>query len=211
MRRRLFRHTRAFSVVGGFLFGMAGAGWSFVFDDRLGAEMKRLSDLRNDLATQVETLNEIASDYFIANQQGDLIFLTAHRDDARQDLAELIYKGNLLDRATPVRNMIGALAIAGQLDYRKTYDAYEALNDKAREKLSAENFFRLKQAEREIITRGQQRVPVVMNALFATDKTISASERTQERYRVVGLISSILGNSLLVFASLVASRQEGAP
>ena len=181
----LFRYARSLSVAGGFLFGMAGAGWSFAFDDRLRTEMAGLSDAKDDLTGQVRTLSAIASEYFIANQQGDLIFLTANQDRAQRDIAELIYKGNLLDRATPVRNMIGALAIAKQLDYRQTYDSYVKLNDKARENLSAENFFRLKTAEREIITKGQDRVPILMNVLFGLEKSISANG-PQQRNRLVG-------------------------
>ena len=53
----------------------------------------------------------------------------------------------MLDRATPVRNMIGALAIAKQLSYRQTYDAYEKLNDETRTNLTFENFTKLKWAE----------------------------------------------------------------
>jgi hypothetical protein len=34
----------------------------------------------------------------------------------RRDLLGLLYQGNLLDRAEPVRNMIGALALARLLD-----------------------------------------------------------------------------------------------
>jgi hypothetical protein len=206
----LFRHAKALSLVGGFLFGMAGAGWSFAFVDRLGSEMARLSDAKADVTGQVRMLNDTASEYFIANQQGDLIFLTANQDRAQKDLAALVYKGNLLDRATPVRNMIGALAIARQLDYRRTYDAYLELNNRARDTLSAENFFALKTAERQIISRGQERVPVLMNGLADLEKAIRANERSQERNRVVGLISSILGNSLLILANLVVVRREPA-
>src|SRR5580658_2029470 len=102
----LTRHAKSISLIGGFLFGIVGAVWSFGFDGALGKESKQLSDAKADLTGQVGSLNSIASEYFIANQQGDLIFVTAHQDRARQDVAELIYKGNMLDRATPVRNMI---------------------------------------------------------------------------------------------------------
>jgi hypothetical protein len=47
-----------------------------------------------------------------------LIFILSQQEGARRELASLVYKGNMLDRATPVRNMIGALALAKQLDYR---------------------------------------------------------------------------------------------
>ena len=57
--------------------------------DRLSEEMRHLSDTKADLKGQIDSLNSIASDYFIANQQGDLIFILALQATARQDLAEL--------------------------------------------------------------------------------------------------------------------------
>lgn len=49
-------------------------------------------------ASQITTLNRIASEYFIANQQGDLIFILALQPGANRDLAADIYQGNMLDR-----------------------------------------------------------------------------------------------------------------
>ena len=208
MSHRLFRYAKLFSLIGGFVFGMAGAVWSFAFDQRLGQDQARLSDLKADLSAQIRMLNDIASEYFMANQQGDLIFVTAHQDTARRDLAELIYKGSMLDRATPVRNMIGALAIAKVLDYRTTYDAYAKLNDEARANLTLDTFMKVKQAERTIITKGQERVPVLMKALFEVERELNANAQAQGRNRVIGLFSSLLGSFLLLLANLVAARQE---
>jgi hypothetical protein len=132
MRGVFRRHATATPLIAGFLFGMVGGIWSFAVDQRLAEELARLADARADISEQIRTLNALAWEYFIAIQQGDLIFIVAQRDDARPDLARLIYQGGILDRAVPVRNMIGALAIAGQPNYRATSDAYMKLNDQAR-------------------------------------------------------------------------------
>ena len=186
---------------------MIGAVWSFVAVDRLGEEMRHLSDAKADLARQMQTLNSIASEYFMANQQGDLIFILAQQANARQDVAGLIYKGNMLDRATPVRNMIGALAIARQLDYRQSYSAYEKLNDEARANLSFENWTKLKKAEQAIIAKGQERVPLLLNEGFQIEKAVNANEAAQKKNRLIGLAASILGNFLLLFANLIATNR----
>ena len=198
------RRAKGIALVGGFLFGTVGAMWSFIFVDRLGEEMRQLSDAKADLARQVQALNGIASEYFIANQQGDLIFMLAQQGQARHEVASLIYKGNMLDRETPVRNMIGALAIARQLDYRRTYDAYEKLNEEARANLSFENFTKLKRAEQVIIMKGQERVPVLVNSLFEIEKKLNANGAAQKANRLIGLVSSIFGNFLLLVANLIA-------
>lgn len=206
MPSSLTRRAKTLSLILGFLFGVVGAVWSLVVVDRQGEEMKRLSDTRAELARQMDSLNAIASEYFIANQQGDLIFMLAQQGNARADLGSLIYQGNLLDRATPVRNMIGALAMAKQLDYRKTYDAYEKLNADAQANLSWENFIKLKETEKTIITAGQERVPLLLNGMFELEKEINANGAAQRRNRLIGLVSSVFGNLLLLFANLIAER-----
>lgn len=155
----------------------------------------------------MQALDRIAADYFIANQQGDLIFILSLQGSGRQELAHLVYKGNMLDRATPVRNMIGALARAKQLDYRQTYDGYEKLNDEARANLSFDNFVQLKEAEKTIIEQGQARVGVLLNDVFEIEKAINANEAAQKKNRVIGFIASIIGNFLLLWANLIAKRE----
>jgi hypothetical protein len=204
----LARRAKSISLILGFLFGVVGAVWSLLVVDRQGEEVRKLSNTKADFARQVESLNSIASEYFIANQQGDLIFILAQQGNAREDVSSLIYQGYLLDRATPVRNMIGALAIAKQLDYRKTYDAYERLNDETRSHLSFENFSKLKQVEKTLIVAGQQRVPLLLNGMFEIEKQISANGAAQKRNRLIGLVSSVFGSLLLLFANLIA---QGAP
>ena len=200
----LSRHAKSISLVGGFLFGTVGALWSFVVVDRLSDELKQLSAAKAELVKEMQSLNSIASEYFLANQQGDLIFILAQQGNARPDIARLIYQGNILDRATPVRNMIGALAIARQLDYRHAYGIYEKLNDETRANLSFENYTKLKDVERVILKKGQERVPLLLNASFDKDKAIRAAEERQKRNRVIGLVSSSFGNLLLLLANLIS-------
>jgi hypothetical protein len=202
----LSRQAKSISLISGFLFAIGGALWSFLVMDKLSEDTKRLSDAKADLTRQMQSLNSIASEYFIANQQGDLIFILAQQDSARQDVASLIYKGNVLDRATPVRNMIGALAIAKQLDYRQTYGAYEKFNDETRANLSFANFTKLKQVEKEIIVKGQERIPLLLSELFEIEKAINAKEAAQKENRVIALISSTLGTFLLLCVNLITEK-----
>jgi hypothetical protein len=208
MSDSLARRAKSISMILGFLFGVVGTVWSFVVVERQSEKVRQLSNDKAELTRQMQSLSSIASEYFIANQQGDLVFILAQQGNARQDIAGLIYKGNMLDRATPVRNMIGALAIARQLDYRRTYDAYEKLNDATRANLSFDNFTKLKVVEKMIITAGQERVPVLLNKQFETEKAINAAAAAQKRSRVIGLISSIFGSFLLLLANLIAQRGE---
>ena len=93
-----------------------------------------------------------------------------------------------------------------QLDYRSTYDAYERLNNETRANLSFENFTRLKEEEKKII-KGQERVPLLLDQLFRIEREINANEAAQKKLRILGLVASILGSSLLLFANLVAEKE----
>jgi hypothetical protein len=188
-------------------FRHIGRAWSFLVVERLSEQARALANAKADVNRKIQSLNTLASEYFIANQQGDLVFILAQQENARRDLANLIYKGNVLNRATPVRNMIGALAVAKQLDYRSTYDAYERLNNETRANLSFENFTRLKQEETNIIVKGQERVPLLLDQLFEIEREISANEAAQKKQRTLGLVASMLGSSLLLFANLVAEKE----
>jgi hypothetical protein len=203
----LSHRAKTISLIAGFLFAILGALWSFLVVERLSEQARALANAKADVNRKIQLLNTLASEYFIANQQGDLIFILAQQENARRDLANLIYKGNVLDRASPVRNMIGALAVAKQLDYRSTYDAYERLNNETRANLSFENFTRLKQEEKNIVVKGQERVPLLLDQLFEIEREISANEAAQKKQRTLGLVASMLGSSMLLFANLIAEKE----
>lgn len=207
---KLARYAKWFTLIGGFVFGVVGTVWSFAFVDRSNDELKRLTDQKAAITREIQSLEGIAYDYFIANQQGDMIFMLGLQDDARREVAGLIYRANLLDRATPVRNMIGALAIAKQLDYRKRYDAYERLNDDARADLNLVKFMRLKAEEKDVIGLGQKRVPELLDLQAGVEQSIAATEAAPRRNRTIGLASSILGSFLLLLANLITKRKENA-
>ena len=209
---RLAERLMGISLIAGFLFGTVGAMWSFVFVDRAGqGELARLADVKADLNRQIQLLDGIASDYFIANQQGDLIFILAQQGNARQDLAGLIYKGNLLDRATPVRNMLGALAIARQLDYRQSYDAYVKQNDEARQ---GPHVPQLHPPEGDGASHHRQgpgaRADLAQRAVRYRQGH-PRGDAAEGKNRLIGLVSAIFGNFLLLVANLFAVIAERNP
>jgi hypothetical protein len=112
----LQRVVRPFVILMGFLSSLVGTLGSFLIIERINVTIRALVDQKNGAGQEIEKLGALAGDYFMANQQGDLIYMLALQPGARQDLAGLIYKGNLLDLAEPVRNIIGALALAAPAD-----------------------------------------------------------------------------------------------
>ena len=205
---RIARPAKWIALIGGFVIGLVGAVWSFAFVDRGDEELKSLNEQKAAVTRDIESLNGIASNYFLANQQGDLIFMLSLQDNARRDMAALLLKGNYLDRATPVRDMIGALAMQRQLDFRKTYDSYAALNDAARaDTASYAKFTSVKQREKEIVELGQNRVPVLLQGRAELESRLAGLEASRRTSRLIGLAASQLGAFLLLAANLIDKRK----
>ncbi len=190
----------------GFLFSAMGALWALLVTDRIDSQIQQLSDARAVTVRQIEALNRIASEYFIANQQGDLIFIMAAQSGADRELASDIYQGNILDRATPVQNMIGELALQGQLDFRQVYDAYQGLNEETRKNFTFTNFMRLKKMESEVIIQGQQRVPALLDVNSAIDQQLNAKKAAQSRNHILGVLTAIVGSAVLLAANVFTER-----
>ncbi|MBU3706087.1 MAG: hypothetical protein FGM50_05315 [Mycobacterium sp.] len=210
MRSFLQRHGKLLTLIVGFLFSTMGALWALLVTDRLDAQIQKLGDAKSMNVSQITTLNRLASEYFIANQQGDLIFILQLQPGTNRDLAGDIYKGNILDRATPVQNMIGELARERQLDFRPVYDGYMRLNQTARADLTFDNFMRLKKFEAEVIMQGQNRVPELVKVNNELDQALLAKQAAQSRNHVMAVLVAILGSAVLLAANLISERAPPA-
>lgn len=206
MRTMLVRHGKLIALVAGFLFSAIGALWALLVTDRIDSQIQQLADARAVAVRQIETLNRLASEYFIANQQGDLIFIMAAQPGADRELASDIYQGNILDRAIPVQNMIGELALQGQLDFQQVYGSYQRLNEDTRRNFTFTNFMGLKQMESEVIQRGQRRVPELVDLNSEIDRQLNAKKAAQSRNHVLGVLTAVIGSAVLLAANVITQR-----
>ena len=206
----LVRNIRLVVLVIGFGSGLAGTLGSFVFIETLNEDIQDLTNRQDAAVQEIARLGSLSSDYFIANQQGDLIYALALQPDANYELLALIYQGNLIDRAEPMRNMIGAMAIAGLLDYRQTYDQSEKLADKAIASTDFASFIAVKEFERSIVQESQNRGAYLQLSLAPLQSELSAAEgRLRSRHQLMILFPSA-GAFLLLLANLVEHRRSVA-
>lgn len=89
-RAFLRRRGKLLTLIVGFLFSTVGALWALLVTDRLDGQIQKLGEEKAVIARQITALNRFASEYFIANQQGDLIYMLKVQPDANQDLAARI-------------------------------------------------------------------------------------------------------------------------
>jgi 4-diphosphocytidyl-2C-methyl-D-erythritol kinase len=116
----------------------------------------------------------------------------------------------MYDRATPIRNVIGVLAIAKLLDYRQTYDAYEALNDVARKDAELASFVKLKEFERAIVQMAQQHVAELQQRIARNTQALREIEQEQRSRSAIGVLCSVLGSLILLGTNLLAIQREPA-
>ncbi|MBU3685401.1 MAG: hypothetical protein FGM25_03215 [Mycobacterium sp.] len=198
--------AKVIALIAGFLFSVVGTLWALLVTDRLDGQIQQIAGTRTANAVQIDRLQRLASEYFMANQQGDLIFIMGLQPGANRDLAASVYQGNILDRATPVQNMIGALGEANQLDFDQVYGTYLTLNEQAKENFTMETFSRLKGNEREIIMQGQERAFALAEENAGLDQVQRAKQSQQSRNNVLGVLAAIVGSAALLAANLIVEK-----
>lgn len=201
------QHSKSVALVTGFAFAVAGATWSFAVGDDLSSEAKRLTNQKAVLQQRIDRVSTAAHDYFVVNQQGDLIYLEG-LSTQQLELAAMIFRGNLIDRATPVRNMIGALALAGQLNYGEVYPAYERLNAAVRSTFNSEAYFALKEGEKFLIQQGEAYVPEALKQIAATDAQLAENAQKQKMNRIITQAASLFGALILLCVNLIGSWKQ---
>jgi hypothetical protein len=203
--------VRPFVIMLGFVSSLVGTLGSFLIIERVNVAIRALVDQKNGASQEIEKLGGLASAYFMANQQGDLIYMLGLQPGARKDLADLIYKGNLLDRAEPVRNVISALSLVRLLDYRQTYGEYEKLVEAAQKETTFAAFMAVKMFERKMVQQAQDRVSALQVTLVPLQRQISLTE-AQLRARQIFLIAfSSVGAFLLLLANLFEHTARARP
>lgn len=210
VREFLRRRGKLLTLIVGFLFSTVGALWALLVTDRIDGQIQRLGERRSEIGRQIGALNRLASEYFIANQQGDLIFILKVQPDARPDLAADIYSANLNDRSVPVVNMISELGVEEQVDAAGARAAYERLNaDAAADPASAEKFWKVKDFEKGVIMTGQKRVFELVEDNDRLDRELRSKQSTQSLNHILAVLTAIIGSAVLVAANVIT--EAGPP
>ncbi len=201
------RWFKVTSIVVGFMLSLVCTLASFVFVNTLNAEIQSQRDQRSNLLAQLELLSNVQLQYFLANQQGDMIFALVHDGKRmRADVSSLLYAGNVLDRATPVRNLLGALAVAGKLDYAKSYASYVQANERARESAAMADYQVLKEVEKSALELGLAHAATLHTTIASIDQRLQVLD-ADLRWRQTVLISlTSLGAATLLLANLLEER-----
>lgn len=205
-RRRLWRSMRdakRISILIGATMALIGSGGQFFLVDSLSKEAAALGEKIARAQTDAETLKNAQMQYFMTYQQGTVIF-ALDPNGATKDKQVLgnLYRLNLINRATPLRAMLGDMAVAGLLDYRKTYDAYLIANEKAQKDFTWENFAALNAFERTVVDGALARQHKLQEDVFSLGQRKAGVDDAVDRRKLTLVLVSMLGTVLLLLANL---------
>lgn len=179
----------------------------------LGAEADQSAKA---LAARIETLRGAQSQYLLFEQVGVLIYainatgMLPEGSNQRGTLNDL-YQLSLLDRSTPVRQMIGELARARRLDFRKTSDAYGELIATARKTVSLDSYKAVNDFENKTMDAANALMAELQQALLTAEGAKSGYDGMASRRRLDMLILTGLGSTLLLGANLMSEKPTAPP
>ena len=178
----------------------------------LGAETDQTAKM---LTSRIETLRSAQSQYLLFEQIGMLVYALnatsslAEGSNQRATLDDL-YQLALVDRATPMYQIIGELAKAKRLDYRKTADAYGELIAAARKKVSLAGYTAVDDFENATMERANDLMKGLQQALLAAEGAKSGYDGLASRRKLHILILTALGSTLLLAANLMSEKPAAA-
>lgn len=191
------------SILVGALMAVIGSAGQFFFVENLSTQSTELAGKIAAGRANAESLKSAQLQYFIAFQQGSVLFAMEPGGMTKdKQLLGNLYQLNLISRATPLRTMLGEMAIAGVLDYRKTYDAYSAVNEKARAEFTWENYAALNALERDILDRALTRQHALETTALDMQSEKAAVDQVVDRRKLTLVLLSLFGNFLLLYANL---------
>lgn len=195
------------SLIIGFIFAMVGTVGQNLFVDHTVKAAQAIDGRIRKSTEVINTLQNSYFAYFFAAQQASVLFvIDPGNSTARQGALGDIYKGNLLDRAVPFRFILGSLAVAGIFDYTKAYQAYQALNDKARAEFNFANYQAVNTFEHDVIDRANDYSNELTEQRFELAKEKALLDQQIDRRRLLLLIVAGVGSIIMLVSNVLTTK-----
>ena len=164
-------------------------------------------------AARADVLREAQSQYLLFEQMGVLIYaLNATGVGApgtpQSDTLNRLYQLSLLDRSTGVRQMIGELARANQMNYRETSDKYGGLIAAARKDFSLATYKAVDDFENAMMTQANTLMAGLQQALLDANQAKSNLDAIAGKRKTQLLVMVTLGSTLLLAANLMSQKED---
>lgn len=200
------------AILVGFLLTMLGGVGAYLYVQPAEHRSSSVDETIKALAVKIELIKNATAQYYMFEQQGSLIFAISAANtnpEARDDIGRLRQLA-LLNRTFAVRQIIGQLAIAGQLNYRETSDGYQKLIDAARKDFTLPNFLAVKDFEAKYMTGAETQSGQLQMQRDALMQEMASDDRIVDDRKLVLLVLTSLGSAFLLAANLIATKDDGA-
>jgi hypothetical protein len=163
------------------------------------------------LAARIDNLRAAQSQYLLFQQMGVLVYAlnatgVASGGSSQETTLNRLYQLSLLDRSSAVRQMLGELALAKQLDYRQTSDQYGALIATARKDFSLSAFQAVDDFETGAMSKADGWMAKLQQALLAAEHAKSDLDALASRRKLQLLVVMTLGSTVLLAANLLSEK-----
>ncbi len=203
--------VKRLAILIGFLLTVIGAlGPQFY----VGPVEDRAADVdqaAKTVSARIDNLRAAQSQYLLFQQMGTLVYAlsatgVAAGGSSQETTLNRLYQLSLLDRSSAVRQMIGELALAHQLNYRETSDKYAALIAAARKDLALPAFQAVDDFETDAMGKADAWMATMQRALFDAERAKSDLDATAGRRKLQLLVVMTLGSTLLLAANLLSEK-----
>jgi hypothetical protein len=165
------------------------------------------------LSARIDNLRAAQSQYLLFQQMGVLVYAldatgVASGGSSQATTLNRLYQLSLLDRSSAVRQALGELARAGQLQYRETSDRYGELIAAARKDLALPAFQAVDDFETDVMRRADAWMAKLQQALLDAQHARSDLDALAARRKLQLLVAMTLGSTMLLAANLLSEKPD---
>lgn len=203
--------TKRLAILIGFLLTVIGALAPQFYvgpvEDRAGD----VDQFAKTLSARIENLRGAQAQYLLIHQFGVLVYAlnasgAAAGGASQEATLNRLYQLSLLDRSGGIRQALGELARAHELDYRQTSDAYNALIATARKDFSLPAYQAVDDFEADVTRKADAWMAKLQQMLLDAQHEKSDLDALAARRKLQLLVLMTLGSTLLLAANLISEK-----
>jgi hypothetical protein len=199
------------AILIGFLLTVIGALGPYFYVGPVEDRAQDVDRAAKTLAARIDNLRAAQSQYLLFQQMGVLVYAlnttgVASGGSSQETTLNRLYQLSLLDRTFPLRQMLGELALAKQLDYRETSDKYGELIAAARKDFTLPTFQAVDGFETEAVHKADAWMTKLQQALLDAEHAKSDLDALAARRKLQLLVVMTLGSTVLLAANLLSEK-----
>jgi hypothetical protein len=203
--------VKRLAILIGFLLAVIGALGPHFYVGPVEDQAQDIDQAGKTLAARIDNLRAAQSQYLLFQQMGVLVYAlnatgVAPAGTSQATTLNRLYQLSLLDRTFALRQMIGELALAKQLDYRQTSDKYAELIAAARKDFTLPTFQAVDDFETEVVRKADAWMTKLQQALLDAQHAKSDLDSQAARRKLQLLVMMTLGSTVLLAANLLSEK-----